>query len=93
MTPDDTGLAIAWESPGCAPEPPREPRRRGDAGPVDTHTAFSVDQHAVEPGLPQPRGHRAGLLWPACECSGCFDEGGLTWTSRLPVVSAGSAAR
>ena len=59
-----------------------------DSHPPRSDSPFDVDQRAVDPGHLQPRGHRTGLRWPACECSGCVDEGGLTWTSQIPVVSA-----
>lgn len=58
---------------------------------MDSHDAFSLDLHAVEPGLiPQPRSHKDGLIWPACECAGCFDEGGSSWAT-ITRISASSS--
>ena len=64
----------------------------GRVAPYDS-SPFSLDQHAVDPGLAAPvTAHRVGLRWPACECSGCFDEGGLTWTGSFAAVSATRSA-
>jgi hypothetical protein len=56
---------------------------------VDSHDAFALDLHAVEPGLiPLPRSHKEGLIWPACECAGCFDEGGSAWTTVTRISAS-----